>query len=96
MDAYSWWFTVPSSQDKGASPQYDHFLNRLEKERGNAARMGLQLVVQCAPLSVHYSLHTTPSIDGPRVSLYNEQGVVVVPRQALFWNGDYLWYYGPG
>ena len=75
----------------GLVVDYAHTMNRIEKERGNAARMGLELVVEAGPLSDYYKLYTTPSIDGEQVELYNEQGQVTVPRSSLFWNGPYLW-----
>jgi hypothetical protein len=75
----------------GVEMDYSHQMNRIEKERGNAARMGLQLVVQAAPLSEYYALYTTPSLDGDEVVLYNEQGKVTVARSSLFWNGPYCW-----
>lgn len=76
----------------GVVVDYDHMFNRIEKERGNAARMGLQLVVEAGPLSDYYVLHTTPSIDGETVVLYNGQGQKnEVARSSLFHNGPYLW-----
>jgi len=101
----SWWFKIVRKVTKervdengeSKSPvtalklEFDHQSNRLEKERCNSARMGLIQVVEAGPLSESYNLYTTPSIDGNRVVLYNEQGQTTVARSSLFWNGDYLW-----
>lgn len=100
----SWWYKLvrrdqprDSSEEVQRRPRsnlelgYDHFMNRLEKESNNATRMGLQLAIFGAPFSSNYTLYTTTSINGEQVTLYNEQGNIVLPRSYLFWNGPYLW-----
>lgn len=92
----SWWHKLVRQQDvlrhrPLLTIDYDHQANRIEKERCNAERMGLQLVVEAAPLSDYYVLWTTSWSGGKEVVLYNEQGTVTIPCSKLYWNGPYLW-----
>jgi len=84
----SWWFKVCSVSDGNL---YDTVLNRIEKERINAERMGMTLVVEAHPLSSSYNLYLTPSIDGTKVQLYGDNCEITVDRNSLYYNGDYVW-----
>ena len=68
-------------------------MNRIEKERVNAERMGMILVVEAQPYSNNYNLYMTPSIDHAQVTLYgnNDGSAVTVDAKTLFRNGDYIW-----
>lgn len=90
---FSWWYKVDKKQRdrRERGDIYDHMMNRIEKERHNAARMGLQLVIEASPSSESYTLYTTPSVEGGEVLLFGTRGSVTVNRDTIFQNGDYYW-----
>ena len=97
MSSYSWWYMVPSADRKKRGRRsdvaYSFTLNRIEKERVNAERMGMVLVVEAHPLSNSYNLHMTPSLETQQVVLYgnNDGCAVTVNRDSLYRNGEYMW-----
>jgi hypothetical protein len=97
MSGNSWWFKVPNADRRKRGEEreniYDPLLNRIEKERINAERMGMILVVEAHPLSNNYNIYMTPSLGPKKVMLYgnNDGCAVSVDRSTLYQNGDYVW-----
>ena len=91
MTRYSWWYQV-KGRNRIWKP--DHDMNLIEKERINAVRLGLELVVNTSFYnSSSRHLYTTPSSSllGRIVPLHSEDRRTVVDRTSIVQNGPYWW-----